>query len=170
MKALVTTPPEAKAENNKGERIMKEYFTALIFLCVCACGADPITTKEREEVTSEYECNVTVNLVPSTFNGQPVSPEGTGRGIGKGSTKQEALTEAYKIACGQLDLDNSARAQCERGEIFKVRSPQSSPDAPVISIASRINNAGRLILNGVEVTPHEMFAFYSASEFKWQCR
>lgn len=139
---------------------MKVVRTIFLCLFVLGCG---------EEITSEYECNVTVNLVPSTFNGQPVSPEGTGRGVGKGSTEQEALTEAYKIACGQLGLDASARAQCERGETFNVRSPQSSPDATMTSMASNINVGGRLILNGVEVTPHEMYAFYSVSEFHRQC-
>ena len=62
---------------------------------------------------------MTLTLVPSRI-GNLSSPSGSGSGTGKGGSQEEALREALKTACSQLNLDSATRSQCESGQNFQV--------------------------------------------------
>lgn len=83
-----------------------------------------------------YTCDVTLTLAPSSFNGLS-SPEGSGRGSGKGTSQQEALLSALAVACTQLPLSSSEDQMCRAGENFIV----VDPDNP--SLASAVNRSVR---------------------------
>ena len=63
----------------------------------------------------EYVCDVVIELIPSIFKGQAVSPEGSGTGRGVAPTRDEALAMAFGNACGKFDLYPNERAKCQRG-------------------------------------------------------
>ena len=92
-------------------------FFGIVLMILCfayACG------KDNSSGSSSWTCNVTLTLVPTTINGTPVSPTGSGTGSGTGATQEEALRAALKTACSQLNLDSDTRSLCESGQDFVV--------------------------------------------------
>lgn len=91
-------------------------FFGIVLMVMCfayACG------KDNASGSSEWSCDVTLTLVPSTL-GNVSSPSGSGSGSGRGTTQQEALSAALKTACSQLNLESDVRSQCESGQDFEV--------------------------------------------------
>lgn len=143
---------------------MKKYLLLLAAIGILpfACGT---------ETTSEYMCDVVLSILPSKFNGVAVSPEGEATGQGVASTREEALSIAYKNACDQFTLPTLERAKCERGESFLIGADNSSVEGRRVVISGNINVGGGLFINGREVTPEEMYAFFSQASFTSQsCR
>ena len=104
----------------KGTSDMKfklSLFFGIVLMVLCfayACG------KDNSSGSSSWTCDVTLTLVPTTINGTPVSPTGSGTGSGTGATQEAALSTALKAACSQLNLDSDVRSRCERGHDFSV--------------------------------------------------
>ena len=96
-------------------KLLLLFGIVLMVLCFAyACG------KDNSSGSSSWTCDVTLTLVPTTINGTPVSPTGSGTGSGTGATQEEALRAALKTACSQLNLSSDVRNQCESGQDFVV--------------------------------------------------
>lgn len=88
--------------------------TLLLAACLAtACGGDSGAGAVM------WTCEVTLTLVPATL-GTVSSPTGSGRGTGTGATRDEALQQAYSVACSQLDLDSETANLCLQGRDFTV--------------------------------------------------